>query len=105
MLPPALAADDRAMVAQLDSPDALRMRAMPDVPVALLTSTRVPDEPFVFEETARGKALWKAQHAALFATFSRGTHRYVASGHNIQREQPEAVVEAIGRVATSQEPD
>ncbi|NII09485.1 alpha/beta fold hydrolase [Oleiagrimonas sp. C23AA] len=101
MLPPKMAADYRILVAQLESPDATRARIMPDVPVALLTSTRVADKPFVFEETSRGKALWKAEHAALFATFSRGTHRYVATGHNIEREQPQAVVEAIRSVAVT----
>lgn len=101
MLPPAMAADYRVLVAQLESPDAASPRAMPDVPVALLTSTQVAAEPFVFEETAPGKALWKAQHAALFATFSRGTHRYVATGHDVHREAAPAVVEAIRQVAAA----
>lgn len=101
MLPPALGADYRTLIAQLDAPDAATPQAMPDVPVAMLTSTNVAAEPFVFEETAQGKALWKAQHAALFAAFSRGTHRYLATGHNIHREDPAAVVEAIRAVATN----
>lgn len=101
MLPPALGAEYRALIAQLDAPAAATPRAMPDVPVALLTATRVSAEPFVFEETAAGKALWKAQHAVLFATFSRGTHRYFATGHNVHREDPQAVVEAIRAVAGS----
>ena len=71
---------------------------MPDVPVALLTATQVAAEPFVFEETAQGKALWKAQHAALFAAFSRGTHRYLDTGHNLHREDPAAVIDAIRNV-------
>ena len=99
MLPPAWAADYRTLVAQLDAPAAATPTGMPDVPVALLTSTRVAAEPFVFEETAQGKALWKAQHAALFAAFSRGTHRYIPTGHNIHREDPKAVAEAIRAVA------
>jgi pimeloyl-ACP methyl ester carboxylesterase len=99
MLPPSMRADYALLVAQLDSVDAAVPRAMPDVPVALLTSTQVADEPFVFEETAQGKALWKAQHAALFASFSRGTHRYLATGHNIHREDPKAVADAIRGIA------
>lgn len=99
MLPPALGAEYRTLVAQLDAPHAARARAMPDVPVALLTATRVAAEPFVFEETAQGKALWKAQHGSLFAGFSRGTHRYLDAGHNLHREDPAAVVEAIRAVA------
>jgi pimeloyl-ACP methyl ester carboxylesterase len=99
MLPPKLGADYRTLVAQLDAPAAAAPRAMPDVPVALLTATRVSPEPFVFEETAAGKALWKAQHATLFAGFSRGTHRYFDTDHNLHRAAPDAVVEAIREVA------
>lgn len=103
MLPPAMAADYRVLIAQLDAPAAATPSTMPDVPVALLTSTHVAAEPFVLKETALGKSLWKAQHAMLFARFSRGTHRYVATGHNIQREDPNAVVEAIRSVIKSHE--
>lgn len=99
MLPPTLGADYRQLVAQLDAPAAAMPRAMPDLPLALLTSTRVAAKPFVFEETAQGKSLWKAEHAALFAAFSTGTHRYFATGHNIHREDPGAVVAAIRAVA------
>lgn len=99
MLPPAMAADYRTLVAQLDGRKAATPITMPDVAVALLTSTNVAADPLVFEETAQGKALWKAQHGTLFAAFSRGTHRYVATGHNIHRENPPAVVEAIRSVA------
>lgn len=99
MLPPALGAEYRTLIAQLDAPQAAGPRLMPDVPVALLTATRVAAEPFVFEETAQGKALWKGQHATLFAAFSRGTHRYFATGHNLHREDPKVVVDAIRSVA------
>ena len=101
MLPPAMAADYRLLIAQLDSEAAVAPRSQPDVPVALLTSTQVAAEPFVFEETAQGKALWKQQHAALFAAYARGTHQYYATGHNIHREQPKAVADAIRLVAAT----
>lgn len=73
MLPPAMAGDYKVLVAQLDGDAAAAPGGALDVPVALLTSTQVATEPFVFEETAQGKALWKQQHAALFAAFSLGT--------------------------------
>lgn len=95
MLPPKLAADYRELIAQLGSDSALAARSQPDVPVVLLTSTNVSAEPFVFEETAQGKALWKQQHAVLFAGYSRGRHEYLATGHNIHREKPQAVADAI----------
>jgi pimeloyl-ACP methyl ester carboxylesterase len=99
MLPPAMGADYRLLIKQLDAPEAKAARPMPDVPVAVLTSTQVAAEPMVFEETAQGKALWRAQHAALFAAFSRGSHAYFATGHNIHRENPKAVADAIRAVA------
>lgn len=99
MLPPNLAADYRGLIAQLDSDTARAPDSEPDLPVVLLTSTNVAAEPFVFEETAQGKALWKRQHAALFAGYNRGMHGYLATGHNIHREKPEAVADAIRFVA------
>lgn len=99
VLPPKWVADYKLLIAQLDSEAALAPQREPDLPVALMTSTQVAAEPFVFEETAQGKALWKRQHAALFAAYSRGTHRYFATGHNIHREDPKAVAEAVRSVA------
>ncbi len=99
MLPPSMAADYRVLVEQLDAADAASERAMPDVPVVLLTATQVADKPLVFEETAAGKVNWKAQHALLFSTFARGVHRYVATGHSIAKEDPAAMVQAIGEMA------
>ncbi len=101
MLPPKLAEDYKLLVAQLDSGEAASLRTMPDLPVALLTSTQVAAKPFVFEETAQGKDLWKRQHAELFASCSRGTHEYYATGHNIHRENPKAVADAIRFVAAA----
>ncbi len=88
MLPPAMAADYAVLTEQLDAPGAETPRTMPDVPVELLTATQLAAEPLFFEETAAGKALWKAQHALLFSGFTRGSHRYLATGHTLQREDP-----------------
>ena len=101
MLPPALATDYRLLISELDSAAATVPVAMPDLPVALLTSTQVAADPFVFEETAVGKALWKRQHAQLFAAFTRGTHQYFATGHNIHRENPKAVADAVRSVVAA----
>ena len=100
MLPPTMAEDYKLLIAQLDNA-AATPRSLPDLPVALLTATQVAAEPFVFEETAQGKALWKRQHADLFAGVSRGFHQYYVTGHNIHRENPKAVAEAIRFVATA----
>ena len=100
MLPPKMAEDYKLLIAQLDNAPETP-RSLPDLPVALLTSTQVAAEPFVFEETAQGKALWKHEHADLFAGVSRGMHEYYATGHNIHRENPKAVAEAIRFVAAA----
>ncbi|MEO6798443.1 MAG: alpha/beta hydrolase [Rhodanobacter sp.] len=99
MLPPEMVEDYKLLIVQLDSETAALPQQQPDLPVALLTATKVSARPFVFEETAEGKAIWKRQHAALFAGFSRGTHQYFATGHNIHREIPKAVADAIRAVA------
>jgi pimeloyl-ACP methyl ester carboxylesterase len=101
MLPPALGADYRLLVQQLDAPEATVAAAMPDIPVMLLTSTQVAQDPFVLEETAEGKAIWKRLHGALFATFSSGSHFYFATGHNIHRERPKDVADAIRAAAAA----
>jgi pimeloyl-ACP methyl ester carboxylesterase len=101
MLPPAMAADYRRLVSQLDDPAAATPRELPALPVMLLTATQVAEEPFVFEETAAGKVVWKREHAALFAAAVRGSHRYVDSGHNIHRERPGLVADAIREVAAA----
>ena len=101
VLPPKMAEDYVLLVAQLDSATAAAEHGQADVPVALLTSTQVAAEPFVLEETAQGKAIWKRQHAALFAGYSRGTHRYFDTGHNIHREDPKAVADAIRSVVAA----
>ena len=105
VLPPKLAEDYTLLVAQLDAPDAAVAHDQPDVPVALLTSTQVAAEPFVFEETAAGKALWKREHALLFAGYTRGEHLYLDTGHNIHREDPKAVAEAIRFVVVAAKAD
>ena len=95
MLPPALAKDYRLLIAELDSEAAAMPPVQSNLPLELLTSTQVAADPFVFEETAQGKALWRLQHALLFAEFSHGTHEYFATGHNIHRENPKAVADAV----------
>ena len=73
-------------------------RTMPDVPVALLTATQLAAEPLFFEETAAGKALWKAQHA-LLSRASRAARTATGNRPTLQREVPAAVVAAIQSVS------
>lgn len=99
VLPPALAKDYRQLISELGSAAAAAPTIQSDLPLVLLTATQVAAEPFVFEETAQGKALWKQQHAALFAGFSQGRHEYFSTGHNIHREKPKAVADAVRNIA------
>lgn len=47
----------------------------------------------------RWLAIWQERHEALARMSSRGVHRIVAdSGHNIQFDQPQAVLAAIDQV-------
>lgn len=103
MLPPDLGNEYRLLIAGMSSAPAVMPRIEPDLPLVLLTSTRVAIDPFVFEETAEGKALWRVQHATLFAGFSRGSHRYFATGHNIHRENPKAVADAVRSIVVEAE--
>lgn len=105
MLPPPMAQDYTLLIAQLDKAPADAPASLPDLPVALLTATQVAAEPFVFEETAQGKALWKRQHAELFAGASRGIHQYFDTGHNLHRENPKAVADAVRFVVAAQAED
>ena len=96
-----MAEDYKLLIAQLDSEAAASPRNQADLPVVLLTSTQVAAEPFVLEETEQGKAIWKREHAALFASFSHGSHQYYATGHNIHRENPKAIADAIRSVVAA----
>lgn len=95
MLPSKLAQDYRGLMSQLDQVDEGNPNDDYDVPVVLLTSTKLSKDAFVFEETALGKSLWKRQHAALFSQFSKGTHLYTQFGHNVHRESPKLVSDAV----------
>ncbi len=76
--------------------------ALPDVPVAVLTSTMVRDKPEFFMHTPPAVATWRKLHAQLFSQFSNGSHVTTASsGHNIPMEEPALVSGAIEQVIAS----
>jgi pimeloyl-ACP methyl ester carboxylesterase len=73
-----------------------------DMPLAVLTSQRDPLSSIPTESpasTAALGALWRSAHDTLAGLSTRGTNELVAgSGHQIQLEQPEAVISAIDRI-------
>ena len=75
-----------------DSVDHRRLGAMPLVVLSAENSWETPaGAPF-------SQAYWIALHEALAHLSSRGVHRIIHSGHEIQLEQPQAVIDAVDEV-------
>ena len=78
-----------------------------DMPLIVLTSTKEPEPPpgtpeVVIAEFSAGVAEMHRGHAELAALSSRGVRRKVPnSRHNIQDDQPEAVIGAINEVISA----
>lgn len=80
-----------------------------DMPLIVLTSTKVPELPPGSPDAASARATFAAMdaemhrgHAELAALSSRGVQRLVPdSGHYIQLDQPDAVIGAINEVISA----
>jgi pimeloyl-ACP methyl ester carboxylesterase len=120
-LPPELAAMERAHVARPsylaanasefesflpgddDSPDRRALEDHPahfgDRPLVVLTHDRITYPGMTAEQTAVAEQAWRAGHQQLAALSSRGSSRVVpGTGHHIQIEQPQAVIDAVRQV-------
>lgn len=72
---------------------------LPQVPVVVLTSVQQREKPELFLHEPEGVKVWRSLHAEFFSQFTSGAHLVTAvSGHNIHREEPELVVNAINQV-------
>ena len=72
---------------------------LPQVPAVVLTSVQQRAKPELFLHEPVGVALWRNLHAEFFSQFTSGAHVVTAaSGHNIHRQEPELVIQAIGQV-------
>ena len=72
------------------------LRPLPDIPIAVLTSMRVDPKAKSVNMTARGHELWREMHDEWFRRSHNGIHLVTTrSGHAIQAQEPELVVEAI----------
>lgn len=72
---------------------------LPNVPTVVLTSVQQAEKPMFFLESAQAIAIKQALHADFVRQFSDGSQVVTAkSGHNIQLEEPELVVAAVGKV-------
>ena len=72
------------------------MKPLPDIPIAVLTSMKVNPNPQYVNQTMRGYEAWRAMHEEWFRQSSNGLHIVTArSGHHIQDDEPQLVIEAI----------
>lgn len=72
------------------------MRPLPDMPLAVLTSMRVDPNARYVNGTARGHEAWREMHDEWFQRSSNAIHIVTTkSGHAIQDQEPDLVVQAI----------
>lgn len=72
------------------------MKPLPDVPMAVLTSMKVDPNPQYVNQTAKGHEAWRAMHEEWFRRSHNGWHIVTTrSGHHIQDDEPQLVIEAI----------
>ncbi len=103
-MPPKFQAELRSVQAVLDSGKLPFAGALPDVPVAVLTSVQKREQPQLFLETPAAVQVWRGLHERFFRGFSNGSHIVTAeSGHNIHQEQPQLVVAAVEGVIAAAE--
>lgn len=103
-MPPKFHPELRSVQAVLDSGKLPFAGALPDVPVAVLTSVQKREQPQLFLETPAAVQVWRGLHERFFRSFSNGSHIVTAeSGHNIHQEQPQLVVNAVEGVIAAAE--
>jgi pimeloyl-ACP methyl ester carboxylesterase len=72
------------------------MAALPDIPIAVLTSMQSDPAAAYVNGTPRGHEAWRAMHDEWFQRSRDGLHLETSrSGHHIQDEEPKLVVEAV----------
>jgi pimeloyl-ACP methyl ester carboxylesterase len=72
------------------------MKPLPDMPLAVLTSMRVDPKASYVNGTARGHEAWREMHDEWFHRSTNAIHIVTTkSGHPIQDQEPDLVVQAI----------
>jgi pimeloyl-ACP methyl ester carboxylesterase len=72
------------------------MKPLPDIPIAVLTSMKPNPAPQYVNQTAPGQDAWRAMHEEWFRRSRNGLHIVTTrSGHHIQDDEPQLVIEAI----------
>jgi len=86
------------LLEQLDRGVSPELGPLPSVPVVLLTSLK-SEWPDLLAFSPAGREAWRQAHAHWFAQVRSGSHVITeASGHFIQNEEPELVVQAVQSV-------
>lgn len=102
MAPPAAKADLALAQKIFDDAKLPTSSAIPDMPMAILTSTQVTRNNPFYQETAPALAVKRELHSRLFTQFSNGIHIVTnQSGHHIQFDEPHLVIDAINLVITN----
>lgn len=99
MAPPSAKADLALVQAIFDEGKLPNHAALPDVPMAILSSVQeFKNNPF-FQETAVALKVKRNLHAKLADLFSNATHVVTnRSGHHIQNDEPHLVINAIEQI-------
>lgn len=72
---------------------------LPDVPVVVISSMQTVEKPEFFLETAPARAVLFGLHDDFAKSFREGRHVITErSGHNIQLEEPQLVIDAVQQV-------
>lgn len=72
------------------------LKPLPDIPIAVLTSMKTDAAPQYVNQTPQGHDAWRAMHEEWFRRSRNGLHIVTTrSGHHIQDDEPQLVIEAI----------
>ncbi|MDT9001702.1 alpha/beta fold hydrolase [Paucibacter sp. APW11] len=98
--PPAFRADLALINTLMDAGQLPEPRQLPDVPTAVLSSTKRYAQPQVLLHTPAGMQTWRRLHSEFAAQFSNSLHITTSnSGHFIQNDEPALLADAIRQVA------
>jgi pimeloyl-ACP methyl ester carboxylesterase len=72
------------------------MKPLPDIPMAILTSMKINPKPQYVNQTARGYNEWRSMHEEWFNRSTNAIHIQTSkSGHHIQDDEPQLVIDSI----------
>jgi pimeloyl-ACP methyl ester carboxylesterase len=96
-LPPGAQAGETRETMRIQAAGAVEgLTPLPDIPIAVLTSMKSDSTARYVNGTARGHEMWRALHDEWFQRSRNGLHiETTRSGHDMQHDEPQLVIEAI----------